>query len=339
MLLSDGTHAVLEAGAEPERELLHAAIGSEGRGPIYQSADGTRRRRPGPRRSARSSPGSGSGPSAGAPPPRTTPRGRAVATTAAIWSVAGVLALGGAGLRAAAHGTAAPGDAERGRAKVSVRRAGAADRLWLAGVPHAAGPGRSEGAASGLDGARHAGRRSATPRRSFTADRRRRRPLGLDHQLRPLPVARSARRRGDGAGVHRRDLRRRGIPPHLRRQAAARRAVARSRGGGAVHRRGQARLDAGPLQRHPGVRLRQGRRRVLPGAGVHPRARHGARHHPLAGAAGSTPPRSPPCSTSRRRPCWRWSTPTRSWATAAGRWGSSTATSRPATSSCRPGAR
>ncbi|HSS38303.1 MAG TPA: hypothetical protein VLT58_05995, partial [Polyangia bacterium] len=40
ILLSDGTHAVLEAGPEPERELLHAAIGSEGRGPIYQSPDG-----------------------------------------------------------------------------------------------------------------------------------------------------------------------------------------------------------------------------------------------------------------------------------------------------------
>ena len=44
-------------------------------------------------------------------------------------------------------------------------------------------------------------------------------------------------------------------------------------------------LDAGPLERHPGVRLRQGRRRVLPGAGVHPRPRHGARHRALARAA------------------------------------------------------
>ena len=49
-----------------------------------------------------------------------------------------------------------------------------------------------------------------------------------------------------------------------------------ARGRRAVHRRGQARLDAGALEHHPGVRLRQGRRRVLPGAGVHPRARHAA---------------------------------------------------------------
>ncbi len=38
VLLSDGTHAVLEAGAEPERELLHAAIGAEKRGPDLPGA-------------------------------------------------------------------------------------------------------------------------------------------------------------------------------------------------------------------------------------------------------------------------------------------------------------
>jgi len=36
VLLSDGTRAVLEAGPEPERELLRAAVGAEKRGPIYQ---------------------------------------------------------------------------------------------------------------------------------------------------------------------------------------------------------------------------------------------------------------------------------------------------------------
>ena len=41
VLLSDGTRAVIEAGPEPERELLRAAVGSETRGPIYESKDGT----------------------------------------------------------------------------------------------------------------------------------------------------------------------------------------------------------------------------------------------------------------------------------------------------------
>ncbi len=40
VLLSDGSRAVLEAGPEPERELLHAAIGAEKRGPIYQPPEG-----------------------------------------------------------------------------------------------------------------------------------------------------------------------------------------------------------------------------------------------------------------------------------------------------------
>src|SRR6185437_3339149 len=47
----------------------------------------------------------------------------------------------------------------------------------------------------------------------------------------------------------------------------------------------QARLDAGPLQRDPGVRLREGGRGVLPGAGVHPRARPRADDRALARAA------------------------------------------------------
>ena len=98
VLLSDGTHAVLEAGAEPERALLHAAIGSEGRGPIYQSADGTAGGTPAGSWAAAVSPvvpglwlwtfGGGAAAAHDA-------EGTAVATTAAIWSVAGVLALGG----------------------------------------------------------------------------------------------------------------------------------------------------------------------------------------------------------------------------------------------------
>jgi hypothetical protein len=41
VLLSDGARAVIEAGPEPEREQLRAAVGSETRGPIFESRDGT----------------------------------------------------------------------------------------------------------------------------------------------------------------------------------------------------------------------------------------------------------------------------------------------------------
>jgi serine/threonine-protein kinase len=41
VLLSDGQRAVIEAGPEPERELLRAAVGSETRGPIYEGKDGS----------------------------------------------------------------------------------------------------------------------------------------------------------------------------------------------------------------------------------------------------------------------------------------------------------
>jgi hypothetical protein len=95
VLLSDGTRAVLEAGSEPERTQLHAAIGAEGRGPIFQ-------------------PGSGAGtgdPSWAAAVNPVVPglwlwtfgdgaaaahdaESTAVVTTAVVWSVAGVLALG-----------------------------------------------------------------------------------------------------------------------------------------------------------------------------------------------------------------------------------------------------
>ncbi len=85
---------MFEAGAEPERELLHAAIGAERRGPIYQSAEGTS----GGIWAAAVSPvvpglwlwtfGGGAAAAHAA-------EGTAVVTTAAIWSVAGLLALGG----------------------------------------------------------------------------------------------------------------------------------------------------------------------------------------------------------------------------------------------------
>jgi hypothetical protein len=41
VLLSDGKRAVIEAGPEPEREQLRAAVGAETRGPIFESKDGT----------------------------------------------------------------------------------------------------------------------------------------------------------------------------------------------------------------------------------------------------------------------------------------------------------
>jgi hypothetical protein len=93
VLLSDGAHAVLEAGSEPERELLHAAIGAETRGPIFQPSDGTPN---GIWAAAVSSvvPGLwlwtfGNGGAAARDAENT-----AVVTTAVVWSVAGVLALG-----------------------------------------------------------------------------------------------------------------------------------------------------------------------------------------------------------------------------------------------------
>jgi hypothetical protein len=90
VLLSDGTHAVLEAGADPERSLLHAAIGSETGGPIYQAPDGSWA-------AAVSSvvPGLWLWTFGGGAAAAHDAEGTAVATTAAVWSVAGVLALGG----------------------------------------------------------------------------------------------------------------------------------------------------------------------------------------------------------------------------------------------------
>jgi hypothetical protein len=41
MLVSDGKSAVIETGGEPEREMLRQAVGAEGRGPIFESRDGS----------------------------------------------------------------------------------------------------------------------------------------------------------------------------------------------------------------------------------------------------------------------------------------------------------
>jgi len=88
VLLSDGTHAVIEAGPEPERDLLRTAVGAESRGPIFESPDGTWAAAVSPL-----VPGlwlwSYASGAAAAHEADTT----AVAITATIWSVAGLLAL------------------------------------------------------------------------------------------------------------------------------------------------------------------------------------------------------------------------------------------------------
>ena len=92
VLLSDGAHAVIEAGPEPERDLLRTAVGAEGRGPIFESPEGS----PNGAWAAAVSPlvpglwlWSYASGAAAANDADTT----AVATTATIWSVAGLLAL------------------------------------------------------------------------------------------------------------------------------------------------------------------------------------------------------------------------------------------------------
>jgi hypothetical protein len=110
VLLSDGKRPVIEAGPEPERELLRTAVGAEAQGPVFEGKDGTWAAAVSPL-----APGLwlwifGSGAAAARDAEST-----AAATTATIWSVAGVLALAGLvfGLRRGA--TAAPEEA-RGEA-------------------------------------------------------------------------------------------------------------------------------------------------------------------------------------------------------------------------------
>ena len=90
VLLSDGTRAVLEAGAESEVDLLKSAIGSETRGPIYQAGDGAWA-------AAVNSvvPGLWLWTFGGGAAAAHDEESTAVATTATVWSVAGVLALAG----------------------------------------------------------------------------------------------------------------------------------------------------------------------------------------------------------------------------------------------------
>ena len=88
VLLSDGSHAVIEAGTEPERELLRTAIGSEARGPIFQSADGTWAAAVSPL-----VPGLWLWSYASGAAAAHEAESTAVATTAIVWSVAGLLAI------------------------------------------------------------------------------------------------------------------------------------------------------------------------------------------------------------------------------------------------------
>jgi hypothetical protein len=88
VLLSDGTRAVIAAGAEPERELLKAAVGSETKGPIYESSDGTWAAAVSPL-----VPGLWLWTYASGAAAAHDAESTAAATTAAIWSVAGLVAI------------------------------------------------------------------------------------------------------------------------------------------------------------------------------------------------------------------------------------------------------
>jgi hypothetical protein len=88
VLLSDGTRPVIAAGAEPERELLKAAIGSESKGPIYESADGTWAAAVSPL-----VPGLWLWTYASGAASAHDAESTATATTAVIWSVAGLVAI------------------------------------------------------------------------------------------------------------------------------------------------------------------------------------------------------------------------------------------------------
>jgi hypothetical protein len=96
VLLSDGSHAVLEAGPDPERTLLHAAIGAEARGPIFEAAPASGDGASGPWAAAVSPvvPGLWLWTFGGGAAAAHEAESAALATTAIVWSVAGVLALG-----------------------------------------------------------------------------------------------------------------------------------------------------------------------------------------------------------------------------------------------------
>ncbi len=96
VLLSDGSRAVLEAGPDPERTLLHAAIGAEARGPIFEPAPASGDGAAGPWAAAVSPvvPGLWLWTFGGGAAAAHDAESTALATTAIVWSVAGVLALG-----------------------------------------------------------------------------------------------------------------------------------------------------------------------------------------------------------------------------------------------------
>ena len=88
VLLSDGTRAVIEAGADPERELLRAAVGSETKGPIYEGSDGTWAAAV-----SQLVPGLWLWTYASGAAAAHEAESTAAATNATIWSVAGLLAI------------------------------------------------------------------------------------------------------------------------------------------------------------------------------------------------------------------------------------------------------
>ena len=99
-------------------------------------------------------------------------------------------------------------------------------------------------------------RRAAAPRPSTDGEARG--APGAGDGPRPLLAGRSDRRGRDGGGVHRGLVRRRGVPPAVRHQAAARGAGRQPHRRRPVHRRGQPGVHAGAPERRAGVRLRRG---------------------------------------------------------------------------------
>jgi len=126
VLLSDGTRPVLEAGPEPERELLRAAVGSEKSGPIYQPADTSNTIWA----AAVSSvvPGLWLWTYGGGAAVARDADNTAVVTTAVIWSVAGMLAIAvlALGLRRRQPDGAPVAESHRSSPAGETMRAGAA---------------------------------------------------------------------------------------------------------------------------------------------------------------------------------------------------------------------